>query len=58
MTAEDEVRRCHDRIKALEGEVYTLKMQLKNEKDRANNWQKAYDNAMTYAKSMLKRGTV
>jgi len=35
-------------------EIYLLKMQLKNEKDRASNWQKAYDHAMTYAKDLLK----
>jgi predicted nucleic acid-binding Zn-ribbon protein len=54
VNAEDEVRHCRERIKDLEGEIYLLKMQLKNEKDRANGWQKAYDNAMTYAKDLLK----
>ena len=46
-----------DRIKELEQEVYALKVQLKLMKDKAENWQKAYDTAMNYAKAMLKRGT-
>ena len=43
-----------ERIKQLEQEVYALKVEVKHQADRAKRWQEAYDNAMTYAKNLLK----
>ena len=45
-----------DRIEKLEREVYDLKVQLKLAKERVEDWKKAYDSAMTYAKKLLKKG--
>lgn len=51
-------KNTEERIKQLEQEVYALKVQLKLMKDKAENWEKAYETAMNYAKAMLKRGVV
>ena len=48
------MRDYQKRIKELEQQVYDLKVEVKHQADRAKRWQDAYDNAMDYAKKLLK----
>lgn len=53
---DDRERMLREQNRILNQEIYDLKVKLKNANDRADSWQKAYDNAMDYAKKMLGKG--
>ena len=50
---DDRERMLREQNRILNQEIYDLKVKLKNANDRADSWQKAYDEAMDYAKKAL-----
>jgi hypothetical protein len=53
---EDRERMLREQNRILNQEIYDLKVKLKDANDRADSWQKAYDEAMAYAKKLLGSG--
>lgn len=53
-TTEDRINA--QKVEQLQAEVRELRIQLKHQKERTENWKNAYDKAMTYAKDLIKRG--
>ena len=53
-TTEDRINA--EKVQELQAEIRSLKIEVKHQKDRVKNWQKAYDNAMDYAKKLLAGG--
>ena len=53
---EDRERMLREQNRILTQEIHDLKVKLKNANDRADSWQRAYDEAMAYAKKMLGKG--
>jgi glutamyl-tRNA reductase len=52
----DREQMLRDQNHILNQEIYDLKVKLKNANDKADRWQKAYDEAMDYAKKTLGGG--
>lgn len=52
----DTEQMLRDQLAILTREIHDLKVKLKNANDRADRWQKAYDEAMAYAKKTLGGG--
>lgn len=53
-TTEDRINA--EKTQELKAEIRTLKAELKHQKERVESWKQAYDNAMDYAKKLIRKG--